>query len=156
MWFLVGVGLTTAYSLKILGLVLPVRGQQSPSLAAGGGWGRPVKGPTLALGAGAALGGAVLCCGRAPVVVSGVDKSLPLVFITAGLGLARAVRGLRLGYLTSMWNLTPALQGGARLALGGRAAGGLDTGLAAASGGPGGLAAGLVALPRAFGWLLAG
>jgi len=36
-WFLVGVGLTTAYSLKILGLVLPARGQQSPSFAAGGG-----------------------------------------------------------------------------------------------------------------------
>ena len=101
-WFLVGVGLTTAYSLKILGLVLPVRGQQSPSLTVGGGWGRPVKGPTITLGAGAALGGAVLCCGGAPVVVSGVDKSLPLVFIAGGLGLARAVRGLRLGYFSSM------------------------------------------------------
>jgi len=61
-----------------------------------------VKGPTMALGAGAAVGGAVLCCGRAPVVVSGVDKSLPLVLIAAGLGLARAVRGLRVGYLSSM------------------------------------------------------
>jgi len=155
-WFLVGVGLTTAYSLKILGLVLPVRGQQSPSLAAGGGWGRTVKGPTIALGAGAALGGAVVCCGRAPVVVSGVDKSLPLVFVAAGLGLARAVRGLRLEYFSSMWNLTPGLQGAARLALSGRAVGALDGGPAAASGGPGGLAAGLIVLPGARAWLLAG
>ena len=151
-----GVGLTTAYSLKIMRLVLPVRGLLSPSVVVGGGWGRPVKGSTIALGAGAALGGAVLCCGRAPVVVSGVDKALPLVFIAAGLGLARAVRGLRHGYFSSMWNLTPALQGGARLALGGRAAGALDRGPAAASGGPGGLAAVLAVLPGASGWLLAG
>ena len=61
-----------------------------------------MKGPTIVLGAGAAVGGAALCCGRAPVVASGVDKSLPLVLITAGVGLARAVRGLRLGYLSSM------------------------------------------------------
>jgi len=61
-----------------------------------------VKGPTMVLGAGAALGGAFLYCGRAPVVVSGVDKSLPLVLISCGVGLARAVRGLRLGYFSSM------------------------------------------------------
>jgi len=61
-----------------------------------------VKGPTMALGAGAALGGAALCCGRAPVVVSGIDKSLPLVFVAVGLGLSRAVLGLRLGYFSSM------------------------------------------------------
>lgn len=61
-----------------------------------------MKGPTLALGAGAALGGALLCCGSAPTAVSGVDKSLPLVFIAAGMGLARAVRGLRLGYFSSI------------------------------------------------------
>ena len=61
-----------------------------------------MKGPTLVLGAGAALGGALLCCGRAPVVASGVDKSLPLVLVAAGVGLARAVRGLRLGYFSSM------------------------------------------------------
>jgi len=36
-WFLMGVGLTTAYSLKILALVLPVRGQQTPSPVVGGG-----------------------------------------------------------------------------------------------------------------------
>jgi len=114
-----------------------------------------VKGPTMVLGAGAALGGVLLCCGSAPVVASGVDKCLPLVLISAGAGLARAVRGLRLGYFSSMWNLTPALQVGARQALRGRGAGALDSGPAATSGGPGALAGGLAVMPSAAGWLSA-
>jgi len=110
----------------------------------------------MVLGAGAALGGALLCCGRNPITMTGVDKSLPLVLVCAGVGLSRGVRGLRLGYFSSMWNLTPALQVGARQALRGRDAMALDTGPAATSGGAGGLAAGLAASPRAAGWLLTG
>ena len=101
-WFLMGIGLTTAYSLKILGLVLPVSGLQHPRLTVGGGWGRPVKGPTMALGVGAAVGGALLHTGREPATATGADKVLPLVFILAGLVLAAAVRNLRLGYFSSM------------------------------------------------------
>ena len=61
-----------------------------------------MKGPTAALGVGAALGGALLCGGSAPVAVAGGDKVMPLCFITAGLALAGAVRGLRLGYFSSI------------------------------------------------------
>ena len=48
-----GVGLTTAYSLKILALVVPHRGLSVAAPATGGGWGTAVKTPTLVLAFGA-------------------------------------------------------------------------------------------------------
>ena len=52
-WFLMGVGLTTAYRLKILALVIPHRGLSVAAPATGGGWGPAVKTPTLVLAFGA-------------------------------------------------------------------------------------------------------
>ena len=58
--------------------------------------------PTMVLGVGAAWGGALLCVCAGPVVLRGLDKAMPLIFIAAGMGLSVAVRGLRLAYFSSM------------------------------------------------------
>lgn len=127
-WFLVGVGLTTAYSIKILSLVVPSSGQQRPAMMTGGGWGGMVKAPTTLLGVGAAVGGALLAGGAPTTVVAGVDKRLPLAFIGVGFALAVAVRGLRVAFFRSMWNLTPSAQGSASVCRLGRGAVSIDTG----------------------------
>ena len=140
-----GVGLTTAYRLKILALVIPHRGLSVAAPATGGGWGPAVKAPTLVLAFGAVWGGALLCVTASPSVLLGLDKAIPLLFIAAGLGLSVAVRALRLPYFSSMWNLTPAVQRSARAAVGCASPTGIDRGWAAAAGGAGLMAGGLVA-----------
>ena len=102
-----------------------------------------MKAPTSVLAVGAAWGGALLCVGASPAVIYGLDKAMPLVFVAAGLGLSVGVRGLRLAYFSSIWNLTPAVQRSARWGVVGRHAAGLDLGAAAAGGGAGIMAAGL-------------
>ena len=133
----------------MLALVLPHSGLSAAAPAAGGGWGTAVKTPTLVLAFGAAWGGALLCVTASPAVLGGLDKAIPLLFITAGLGLSVVVRALRLPYFSSMWNLTPAVQRAARRAVRCGAPAGLDSGTAAAAGGAGLTAARLVANTRA-------
>jgi len=155
-WFLVGVGLTTAYSLKIMSLVLPRSGVSAPRCSVAGGIGSAVKAPLSALGVGAALGGAILGGPSSPLVGSGADKIIPLAFIAGGVGLSMAVRELRLGYFSSMWHLTPAVQRAAGLAVAARAAAALDAGPYAAGGGAG-LASALLAMrPALTGRLMVG
>ena len=86
-----------------------------------------------------------MCVTPSPTVLEGLDKAIPLLFISAGLGLSVAVRALRLPYLSSMWNLTPAVQGAAKAAVGCAVPAILDSGSAAAAGGAGLLARGLAA-----------
>lgn len=43
-----------------------------------------------------------MCVTASPAVLGGLDKAIPLLFITAGLGLSVAVRALRLPYFSSM------------------------------------------------------
>ena len=81
-----------------------------------------------------------MCVTVSPVVVRRLDKAIPLLFIIAGLGLSVAVRGLRLPYFSSMWNLTPAIQRSAQAAVGCVSPAGIDSGSAAAAGGAGLLA----------------
>ena len=104
-----------------------------------------MKSPTLVLAFGAVWGGALLCVTSSPAVLGGLDKAIPLLFITAGVGLAVVVRALRLPYLSSMWNLTPAFQCAARGAVACRAPAAVDRGTAAAAGGAGLLAATIAA-----------
>ena len=86
-----------------------------------------------------------MCVTASPVVLGGLDKAIPLVFIAAGLGLSVAVRELRLPYFSSMWNLTPAVQQAARGAVCCRLTARIDGGTAASAGGAGLMAARLVA-----------
>ena len=140
-WFLIGVGLTTAYSLKMLALVVPYSGLTRRTQAGGGGWSASVKAPTSVLAVGAAWGGALLSVGATPAAVYGLDKAMPLAFVAVGWGLSVGVRGLQLAYFSSIWNLTPAVQRTAQWGVVGRHAAGLDLGAAAVSGGAGILAA---------------
>ena len=86
-----------------------------------------------------------MCVTASPAVLGGLDKAIPLLFITAGLGLSAAVRALRLPYFSSMWNLTPAVQRSAQAAVGCVLPAAVDRGSAAAVGGAGLLAGRLVA-----------
>ena len=81
-----------------------------------------------------------MCVTASPTVLGGLDKAIPLLFITAGLGLSVAVRALRLPYFSSMWNLTPAAQRTAQAAVGCASPAAMDGGSAAAAGGAGLLA----------------
>jgi len=152
-WLLVGVGLTTAYSVKILGLVLPRGGAAGVPTVAGGGWGGTCKAPTYLMGVGAALRGSLCCRGAVPVVASGLDKVIPLVFLGGGVALSVAVRGLRLRYFSSMWGLTPAVQRASRAARAAGVAYALDKGGWALVGGSGATAWAQRASAASVGWL---
>lgn len=88
MAFLLGVGLTAAYSLKMTSLVLMGSRNPSPSTLIGGGTPPSVKWPLLVLGCGAVLGGYWI----GPYLRSGIcavrraDKTLPLMCIALGGG----------------------------------------------------------------------
>jgi len=151
--FLFGVGLTTAYRVKMIALAMPGRGTDGAVALGGGGWGRRVKGPIHLLGLGAVFGGVVLQRGRCPVSLGGLDKRLPLVMIIIGVGRGVIVRGVRISYLSSMWHLTPAFQRLREAAATGRAAAEVDGGAAAAAGAPGILALGLSRQLYAAAWL---
>jgi len=92
--FLLGVGLTAAYSLKLTGLALLGETGPAPATLNGGGTPSRIKLPLLALGAAAILAGFLL----APLLTTSVctvrvaDKGLPLVFIAVGGGLGWHLR----------------------------------------------------------------
>jgi len=149
----VGVGLTTAYSGKLVCLFLPRAGTcRSPCSVQSAG-GRLFSGPGCALGVGAALGGALLGRGEAPVILQACDKVIPLAFIAAGAGLSVAVAGLRLRYFSSLWNLTPAVQRAASGAACGAGAARIDSGRGRIAGGRGAAAWAAAAAPAGRAWL---
>jgi len=137
--FLLGVGLTTSYSTKIVSLSLATPGGIAPACLNAGGTVSPVKLPLLRLGAGAVLGGAGLACGfgsGAPVLAPG-DKSLPLVLIGVGVAVGCALGRVKAHFLSRMWDLTPAYQDLARGSAQMRSLRVLDEGAGEAMGGPG-------------------
>jgi len=110
--FLLGVGLTTAYSTKIVRLALRTPGWATPARLNAGGAATPVKLPLLRLGTGAVLGGALLARGLeagVPVLARG-DKLLPLSLVAGGAGVGWALRRLKARFLRSIWDLTPRFQ----------------------------------------------
>ena len=140
--FLMGVGLTAAYSTKIIHLAQRSPGGDCPALLRSGGTGAPEKLPLLRLGAGAVVGGALLARGLAagvPVLTPG-DKLLPLALVGAGGALGRGLRRVKSGFLRRLWDLTPAYQSLARTSVTGRTFGVIDDGAAEALRGPGWLA----------------
>ena len=87
--FLLGVGLTTAYSAKIIRLVLTAPGGVAPTEASGGVGVGSVKLPLLFLGGGAVLGGAGLAADVDVLspMLSPSDKLVPLALVATGGGL---------------------------------------------------------------------
>ena len=104
---------------------------------AGGGAGAVVKLPSYMLGAGAVWGGVWLSPSHIAPSVGGVDKLIPFCFILCGvvLGMSRGAR--KVPYFSSIWNLTPAYQGHAKVREGWRHLTGVDLGAAAARGAAG-------------------
>lgn len=84
--FLGGVGLTTAYSLKMLRIAQLGTHNPAPASLNGGGCPPRVKAPLLALGRAAVLGGFLLspCLGGTVAIVREGDKILPLAGIALG------------------------------------------------------------------------
>jgi len=137
--FLLGVGLTAAYSTKIVSLALATPGGSAPACLNAGGTASPVKLPLLRLGSGAVLGGALLTSGfvaGAPVLAP-VDKTLPLAIIGIGAAVGCALSRVKARFLSRMWDLTPAYQELARGSERMRGLGVIDDGVGEALGGPG-------------------
>jgi len=81
--FLHGVGLTAAYSYKVMTRILPPEGNLGPATLNGGGNPACVKFPLLALGRASILGGFLLApfLGERVSVLCANDKLLPLYII---------------------------------------------------------------------------
>lgn len=84
--FLVGVGLTTSYRIKIMSLALVDTNGVCPTSLCGGGTGWITKLPLAILGLGSVCLGVVLGCGNlslAPMLCR-IDKLIPISFICLG------------------------------------------------------------------------
>ena len=137
--FLLGVGLTTAYSAKIVRLSLRTPGGVAPARLNSGGTASPVKIPLLRLGSGAVFGGALLASefSAAAPVLAPADKLLPLSLVAGGAWVGWALSRLKAGFLRRIWDLTPTYQALARGSVGMRALGVVDEGAGEALRGPG-------------------
>ena len=110
--FLIGVGLTTAYRIKIT-LMAFVGLESSGAVNLNGGGARWItKLPLAALRVASVGGGAALVgyCSAMPPLVESFDKLLPLVFISLGIIAGLGVTNLKYPILRSIWCLTPFFQ----------------------------------------------
>lgn len=138
--FLLGVGLTAAYSLKMVYLLLGAPGTSHPANLNAGGTAATVKIPLLGLGLGSVLGGVLLGCGleaRAPMLTA-VDKLAPLILILAGGMVGGRERRPKSSLFRCIWDLTPTSQSLAGWRPGMRGPLVLDEGAGETLGGPGG------------------
>lgn len=110
MAFFSGVGLTTAYSIKVLGLAFMARTSPRPTAIAAGGFRWQLKVPMAVLGLRSVIAGATLASSLSVVVVAATDKLLPLVMITTGIYIGAKYAEWRNPFLSSIWNLTPRAQ----------------------------------------------
>ena len=99
--FLSGVGLTTAYSVKITYLAFVNRGSGGPSDLGGGGTSCISKFPLLVLSGGAVCAGAMLANSfvNATVVLGWTDKVLPLCLIGWGFAIGLLLSQLKYNFL---------------------------------------------------------
>jgi len=144
--FLLGVGLTTAYSIKMIGLAVIGGTAHAPAILNGGGTPPRIKLPLLALGVASILAGFLL----APLLTSRVcavaaaDKGLPLVIIGLGGGLGWHLRYVKSSFLSRIWDLTPGYQSLADTGVGFRSVTLVDAGAGEMVSGPGWLSLFLV------------
>jgi len=137
--FLYGVGLTAAYGFGlILGLGKSAR-HPLPATLNGGGTPPSVKGPLLALGLGAILGGYLLApfLSLGGGIIAEADKLFPLVIILKGMVLHRGIKYEKLPHLRRLWGLNPSYQHLAATGVGLRTASLVDAGAGEALIGPG-------------------
>lgn len=111
--FLVGVGLTTAYRIKIMNLAFYLKTSSLPNSLASGGFRTRVKLPLLTLGLCSIIRGAILSYWNINFLITTVliiDKMMPLLFILAGVVLGLLVSNLKIPFLRSIWNLRALFQ----------------------------------------------
>jgi len=137
--FLLGVGLTSVYSAKMVRLSLRTPGGVAPARLNSGGTSTPVKLPLFRLGSGAVLGGSFLASGYRvdTSVLAAADKLLPLALVAGGALVGWAMSRLKVCFLRRIWDLTPSYQALAQGGEGMRALGVLDEGAGEALSGPG-------------------
>lgn len=110
--FLVGVGLTAAYSVKLILFSIFSRRNNEPSIKSWGERGKFEKIPLSVLGTLSIVGGFMLSKilePASPVIIS-PDKIIPLCIITLGVTLGWYITNKRNHILSSIWNLTPFFQ----------------------------------------------
>lgn len=131
--FLGGIGLTTAYSIKITVLAVLRRDRVGPSDLGGGGTSWSSKVPLIVLRCGAVCAGAVMANRfvNGAAVIEWSDKVLPLCTIVCGIIIGIALSQTKQIFLSQIWFLTPGVQLRARVGAHISAAGDLDRGLVA-------------------------
>jgi len=103
--FLVGVGSTTAYRLKVINLAIFSKNSEGPSSLGSGGFSWQVKIPMLILGVCSIFRGFIisdLTCQSLAVSLVCVDKLLPMSIIGVGLVAGVALRNIKMPFLRSM------------------------------------------------------
>jgi len=137
--FLLGVGLTTAYRLKLTRLALLGSLDPAPATLNGGGTPPWVKMPLLVLGVASVLGGFLLsphlATGMTTVCVS--DKLLPMACIALGGGVGWRLSNVKVSFFNRIWDLTPGAQNLAGAGPGIRSAWLVDAGTGEIARGPG-------------------
>ena len=110
--FLLGVGLTTVYSVKMTHLAFLGGGTGGAADLIGGGSGFVSKMPLSALFLCSVRAGAVLMSSLVVIspVVCSIDKLMPMVCISAGVFGGLAVSKAKASILSSMWYLAPFAQ----------------------------------------------
>ena len=111
--FLVGVGTTCAYRVKIINIATFGKDSPVPSSLAAGGFRWQLKAPMTILGLFSILRGFTLSRFLNYDLVRSVliiDKISPLFIIFTGLILGLLVRNLKMPFLRSMWNLSSLFQ----------------------------------------------
>jgi len=111
--FLVGVGMTTAYRLKMINLAVFSKNSEGPSDLGSGGFRWQVKIPMLTLGVCSTFGGSAisdLTSQSLAVSLICVDKLLPLSIIGLGLAAGVLLRNLRVPFLSSICGMSRIFQ----------------------------------------------
>lgn len=112
--FLVGVGRTTSYRLKIINLAIFSKNSEGPSDLRSGGFSWQLKIPILTLGLCSTFRGFIisdLTSQSLFVSLVYIDKLLPLAMIRLGVAAGEIISNLKTPFLSSMWNLSPLFQG---------------------------------------------
>ena len=110
--FLMGVGLTTVYSVKMTHLAFLGSGAGGAADLIGGGTGLVSKLPLSILGVFSVGAGAVIGASYAVItpIVGSLDKLIPMVSITTGVFAGFAVSKTKSSILSSIWYLAPFVQ----------------------------------------------
>lgn len=111
--FLLGVGLTTAYRIKVIYIVISRKETSLPSSTSIGGFRLDVKLPTFLLGVTSVLSGAFISSTLPFVLITVItysDKIIPLIMIFSGTIVGWFIKDRQSSFFRTMWSLSPLYQ----------------------------------------------